>query len=176
MKKIVFALSVLVFAQVAEAQIFGKKKKKQVPVTVVEQPKIILVKEEDKKDVPPVVGIFSLHPDSVLVKGLSKETYFFFLDAGNKSLFVTKNKLIYDSVSTFLPVRIVDNRYAVLQGTAINPFTEFSEDELDKVSKKLGIRLNEYKIIKVFAYGLVPGNSKLKNNFPEVIYTPPGGQ
>jgi hypothetical protein len=107
-----------------------------------------------RKDVPPMKGTLTLHPDSVTLKGKDKELYFYFFDATNKCLFVTSNKKIYDSISTFLPVRMIEERSVILEGTIIDPFTIFSKEDLSEVSKSLGIKLNKFKVVKIFNYGL----------------------
>ncbi len=145
MKKILFFLCFVAFTATVNAQIFGKKS------------------TGNKKEVTPITGSFSLHPDSITIKGKDGALEFCFLDRTNKCLFITSNKTIYDSATSFLPIRIVEGRTFIFEGTAIDPFSRFSKKNLDELSKSLGISLNEYKVVRIFSYGMkedIPGPSR----------------
>ena len=135
MKKIALLVCAIAFTVTAQAQLFGKK-------------------NTTRRDVTPVTGLFTLHPDSVTIKSKDNGMEFCFLDVTNKCLFITSNKAIYDSIVAFLPIRTVEGRVVTLVGTAIDPFSRFSKKKLDELSKSLGISLNGYKVVRIFNYGI----------------------
>lgn len=110
-----------------------------------------------KKAVDATTGNISLHPVDISIK--SKEAqYFFFLDAQNKILFVTDDPKIYQSIASYLPEVIIPGRFVLLQGTFIDPFTIFTKEEFEQLNSKMskmGIKLNEWKVARLFNYGMM---------------------
>ena len=134
MKKVLLLLCIFAcIATVADAQIFHKK----------------------RKDVDGVQGVLTLHPDLVMSTGLNKKRYYFFFDIDNKYLFVTDNDILYKTFSEFLPAEKIEEKEIQIEGVSINPFTLFSKKEFRSQGKKLGLKLNKYKICKIFNYSLI---------------------
>lgn len=145
MKKILISLCIFAFAVTVQAQIFSKK---------------------SKQKVNSIVGTLYLHPDSVATKGNDSKTYYFFLDTKNECLFITDNTDIYKTFATFLPKVQISGRQIEVEGTSISPFTLFSKSQLKDEGKKMGLKLNNYSIYKIFNYGLQDG--------AVIKYKPPG--
>ncbi|HWC57437.1 MAG TPA: hypothetical protein VG621_00580 [Candidatus Paceibacterota bacterium] len=85
------------------------------------------------------------------------ETFSFFLDGKNRILFMTADTMVYNLFSNYLPDMVVPGRLIVLQGTPINPLTIFTRREFDEFNqrmRRLGVRLNRYKIARILNYGL----------------------
>ncbi len=143
MKKIiVFLAFVFGFVTVSSAQIFSKK-------------------EKDRKEIPGVTGKLTLHPDSVAYKGTDGSLYFFFYDFSNKCLFISKTEGIYRKFADFLPEVVIPGRYISPEGPTIDPFTLFTRDQLKEEGQRLGIKLNKFKVVKIFNYGMYPGSQAL---------------
>jgi hypothetical protein len=109
-----------------------------------------------KKDVDAVTGSLSLHP--IVVDIETKETiYSCFLDAKGKTMYITDDSVAYTEFSEYLPARIIPGNLILLEGAMIDPFVLFTEEEfkdLDTKLSKFGVKLNEYKIARIFNYGL----------------------
>ena len=121
----------------------------------------VLKKSKDyseKREVTGVKGALTLHPDSVAYTGSDGALYCFFLVLESKCIFVSKAEGIYKKFSEHLPETVVPGRYIVMEGATINPFTLFSKDQLEEEGRRIGVQLNDFKVAKLFNYGLFGGD------------------
>lgn len=110
-----------------------------------------------RKPVDAVDGRLTLHPDSIAMT-TNNGIYSFFLDKGNKIIFMTDNQRLYPTFASFLPELVVPGRSIVLEATYIDPFTIFTKDQFEELNKRmltLGLQLNSFKVARIFNYGLV---------------------
>lgn len=109
-----------------------------------------------KKDVDAVNGTLILHPLKVEIE-TKETTYSCFLDARAKCIFITDDVEAYEEFSEYLPAEKIPDRVIELEGAVIDPFVIFTPEEfadLESKMAKLGVKLNEYKIARLFSYGL----------------------
>ncbi len=130
-------MCVIIFTLSAQSQVFGSKTRQKVSA---------------------VTGLLTLHPDSVTIKGSDGKLYYFFLDVKNECLLITNNSDIYKSFSEFLPKQEISGRQIEIEATPISPFTLFSKSQLKAEGRKLGLKLNKYKLCKIFNYSLKNGS------------------
>jgi hypothetical protein len=133
-------------------------------MTLTSSAQLFAKKDKDRKEIPGVTGKLTLHPDSVAYKGTDGSLYFFFYDFSNKCLFISKTEGIYRKFADFLPEVIIPGRYISPEGPTIDPFTLFTRDQLKEEGQRLGIKLNKFKVVKIFNYGMYPGTSTLPSD------------
>jgi hypothetical protein len=107
-----------------------------------------------KKEVPGVEGVIRIHPDEIKLKGQNKTDFFLFYDFEKKVLFVSSTKEIYEKITNHLPETTIPGNRVDLIGTLINPLTIFSKEDLQQESKRMGVDLNKYKVVKITNWAL----------------------
>ncbi len=134
MKKIALFFVLLLMVISTNAQIFKKKPKKEVP----------------GKEV-----VLTRHPDEVILKGKDKADYYLFFSLDQKCLLITDKKSVYDSVSSFLPLRSIPGREVKMDGPGIDPFTIFTKSQLEETSQRVGFAINRYNTFRIFNTELI---------------------
>ena len=134
-----------------------------------------------RKDVETVTGTLTLHPIQTELQ-TKDDLFLFVLDGKEKTLYMTTDQDVYDTIGKWLPLQIVPGRSVMLEGTFINPFTEFTPEQFDEINtkmKKLGVELNGYKLARMFNCGLAysepnpsGGKNKKQSNKIENIAVP----
>lgn len=127
-----------------------------------------------KKDVPGVTVKLKLHPDEVIITNKQNVVYYIFFSLDQKCLIITSKKTILDEIIKHLPAQNTTNNVVVIEATSIDPFVYFRKKQLADASKKLGVRLNEFKVYMLFNYSLTTttenSNKQTRINFiPPVI-------
>jgi hypothetical protein len=109
-----------------------------------------------KDDVVVVEGLIELHPLSITVE-TTKDTFYCLISVNAKTMFITPEQRMYDSIAAHLPIQLDPEKIAIMQGSQINPLTQFTPEEFAKIEtkfKKLGIELNKYKVARASGVGL----------------------
>lgn len=125
-----------------------------------------------KKDVPGIVVTLRLHPDEITITDKQKNVHYIFFSLEQKCLVISSKKDIFEAIQNHLPAQNISGNSVTIEATSIAPFVDFDKDQLSEISKRIGLKLNEFKVYKLFNYSLSTGqqHSSGKNVLPP----PPG--
>ncbi len=115
-----------------------------------------------RQPVDVVKGKLTLHPVFTDIQ-TKEEQYFFFLDGVSRTLFMTTDTIVFETIVDYLPVRTIQSRSVLLEGTAIDPFTLFTKDQFTEFGSKvarLGVELNKWRVARIFNYGLIDSSGE----------------